>query len=82
MTLARTGATLREGLQLFLDSRKSRLNAGEIVQRSYDDYKKECLKLRDLTKQRRDVSACRLARMCTVALSAEVVESTGLLASE
>jgi len=43
-----TGATLREGLQLFLDSRKARLIAGAIVQRSYDDYVKESLQLRDL----------------------------------
>jgi integrase len=39
--------TLREGLLLFLRSRKRRLEQGDIVKRSYDDYEKECQLLRD-----------------------------------
>jgi integrase len=41
------GLTLREGLVLFLQSRKKRLEDGAIVQRSYDDYNRECKLVRD-----------------------------------
>lgn len=41
------GITLREGLMRFLESRLARLNAGEITQRTYDDYYAECAMVRD-----------------------------------
>ena len=42
-----TGLTLREGLKSFLSSRMTSLKEGNIVQRSYDDYYRECELVRD-----------------------------------
>jgi integrase len=43
-----SGLTLREGLRKFLESRKARLDSGEITQRTYDDYYAECVIVRDV----------------------------------
>lgn len=42
------GLTLREGLRAFLESRLARMEAGDITQRTYDDYYDECERVRDV----------------------------------
>lgn len=51
------GVTLREGMLLFLVSRKNRVESGEITQRTYDDYHSECRHARDVLGAQRTIES-------------------------